>query len=114
MERDYYKENIQFVDNNPKLEFKLEKIHDDEYRILADFDIYKIVILKGKKYKYILTEDAIYRCSKEFENTNLKLLKLFKENYYTQIQLGKNQLGELFSVVLPRVKDAIKIDEDIQ
>ena len=114
IERDYYKQDIKFLDNNPKLEFRLEKIDEEEYRILADFDIYKIVILKGKTHKYILTEDALYRCSKEFENTNLKLLKLFRENYYTQIQLGKNQLGELFSVVLPRVKDAIKIDEDIQ
>jgi hypothetical protein len=65
-------------------------------------------------YKYVLTEKCLYRCDKEFENTTLKLLSLFRENFLTQILLSEKQLGELFSVVLPRVKDAIKIDENLK
>lgn len=114
MERDYDKNLVEFVDENPKIEFNLEKVSDDEYRIVADFDIYKTIILIGREYKYVLTEEGLYRCDKEFENTTLKLLKLFKENYLTQILLGKNELGELFSVVLPRVKDAVKIDDNVK
>ena len=113
-ERDYDKNEVEFTDGNPKIEFNLEKVSENEYRIVADFDIYKIVILKGKEYKYVLTEDKLYRCDKEFENTTLKLLKLFRENFLTQVLLSKNELGELFSVIFPRVKDAIKIDENIQ
>lgn len=113
IERDYEKSAIECIDKNPKIEFNLEKVSEDEYRVAADFDIYKTIILKGKQYKYVLTEDGLYRCSKEFENTNLKLLKIFRENYLTQILLGKNQLGELFSVIIPRVKEAIKIDEKL-
>ena len=41
-------------------------------------------------------------------------MKLFRENYSTQILLGKNQLGELFSIILPKVKEAVKIDEAVQ
>lgn len=111
---DYNKQTIEFVKENPKIEFHLEKSKKNEYKIVADFDIYKITVLKGKQYKYVLTEDKLYRCTKEFQNTNLKLLSLFKENYSNQILLGKEDLGELFSVVIPRVKDAIKIDEKIQ
>lgn len=114
IERDYDKNTVEFTDGNPKIEFNLEKVFKNEYRIIADFDIYKIVILKGKEYKYVLTEDKLYRCDKEFENTTLKLLRLFRENYLTQVTLGKNELGELFSVIFPRVKNAIKIDENIQ
>ena len=114
LERDYDKNIIEFVDENPQLDFNLEKVDENEYRIVADFDIYKIVILKGKEYKYILTEGKLYRCNNEFENTTLKLLKLFKENFLTQVMLGKNELGELFSVIFPRVKDAIKIDESLE
>ena len=114
LERDYDKNIIEFVDENPQLDFNLEKVDKNEYRIVADFDIYKIVILKGKEYKYILTEVKLYRCNNEFENTTLKLLKLFKENFLTQVMLGKNELGELFSVIFPRVKDAIKIDESLE
>lgn len=114
IEKDYEKRTIKFVDKNPEIEFKLEKVLDDEYRIVADFDVYKTTILKGKNYKYVLTDDGLYRCNKEFENNTLKLFQLFRESYSTQILLGKNELGELFSVVLPRVKNAIKIDDDIK
>lgn len=114
IEREYEKNLISFRDENPKLEFNLEKVTDDEYRIVADFDTYKTTILKGKEYKYVLTEDGLYRCTKEFENTTLKLLALFRENFLTQVLLSKNEMGELFSVIFPRVKNAIKIDENIK
>lgn len=106
---------IEFVDEDPKkMEFKLEKISEEEYQIFANFDIYKTIILKGKEYNYILSDEKLYRCSKEFKNTNLKLLKLFRDNYSERILFGKNELGELFSVILPKVKGAIKIDKNMQ
>lgn len=114
IEREYEKNLTSFRDENPKLEFNLEKVTDDEYRIVADFDTYKTTILKGREYKYVLTEDGLYRCTKEFENTTLKLLALFRENFLTQVLLSKNEMGKLFSVIFPRVKNAIKIDENIK
>ena len=114
IEREYEKGLTSFIDENPKLEFNLEKVTDDEYRIVADFDTYKTTILKGRNYKYVLAEEGLYRCTKEFENTTLKLLALFRENFLTQVLLSKNELGELFSVIFPRVKNAIKIDENIK
>ena len=113
MTREYEKQNIRFVDQNPDLTFRLEKIDNDEYRIMADFDIFKIVILNGKKYKYVLTDEKLYRCNKEFENTTLKLLKVFRESYLTQILFGKDELGELFSVILSKMKNAIKIEPEL-
>ena len=68
--REYNQKNdVKFVEENPNLTFKLEKVQEDEYRIVADFDIHKIIILKGKKYKYILT-------TKNFTDAvkNLKIL----------------------------------------
>ena len=111
--RDYEKQTIEFVDKNPEMEFRLEKVEKNEYSIIANFDVYKTVILRGKEYKYVLTDDKLYRCNKEFENTTLKLFKLFRENYVTQISLGREELGELFSVVLSKVKNAIKIDDEL-
>ena len=111
--REYEKQNIQFVNQNPEMEFRLEKVENDEYRIIADFDIFSTVVLKGKQYKYVLTDEKLYRCNKEFENTTLRLLKVFRENYLTQISLGKGELGELFSVILSKVKNAIKIEPEL-
>ena len=53
---------------------------------------------------------SLYRCSKEFENTNLRLLEFFKQNYMNEITLGENELTQLFSVILPKVKNAINIE----
>ena len=111
---EYEKQMLEFTSENPNIDFTLNKINPKEYVIKSNFDIYKTIILKGKNYKYILTNDKLYRCSKEFEETNLRLVTLFKENYLTQIKFGENELGELFSVILSKVKKAIKIEEGIK
>ena len=114
MDKDYNTKEVEFVESDPPVEFSLIRISDEEYKIVANFDIFKITIINGKDYQYVLTDDKLYRCSKEFENSNLKLLTLFRENYMSEVLLGKEQIGDLFSVVLPRIKGAIKIDEQIK
>lgn len=52
----------------------------------------------------------MYRCSKEFEDTTLKLLELFRQNYMTEVKLGERELTDLFSIVVPKVKDAIVLE----
>ncbi|MFR2570964.1 MAG: DEAD/DEAH box helicase, partial [Clostridia bacterium] len=71
---------------------------------------YKLSILKGRKYKYLLDENKLYRCDKKFEKANLKLLEIFRQNYMTEVKLGKEELSQLFSVIIPKVKSAIKIE----
>ena len=114
IEKDYEVKAIDFLEEDPPLDFSLEQISDDEYKIIANFDIYKINILRGKNYKYVLTDKNLYRCSKEFTNTNLEMLTLFRENYVSEVMLGKKEIGDLFSIVLPKVKNAIKIEENLK
>jgi len=109
-QKDYHIEKIEFTEEQPKIEFKLKKTNEQNYVIEPNIEIYKVNIIKGKKYKYILDEEKIYRCSKEFENSNLKLLELFRQNYMTEVKLGKKELAQLFSVIVPKVKNAITIE----
>ncbi len=108
---EYTNSMITLVDKNPNLDFCLKKVNNSEYKIEANFDIYSITVLRGKEYKYILQENKLFRCNLEFEQTNLKLLDLFKENYVSEIVFSKDELGDLFSILLPKVKNAIKIDD---
>ena len=108
--RDYLTQNIQFVDGNPNITFTLNQVANAQYAIVPNIEVFNITILKGKDYKYILDDKKIYRCSKEFENTNLRLLEFFRQNYMTEVVLGENELTQLFSIVLPKVKNAINID----
>lgn len=109
-QKDYNTDEIEFTEEQPKIEFKLKKMNDEQYAIIPNIEIFNVTILKGKKYKYVLANQKMYRCSKEFERTNLKLLELFRQNYMTEVLLGKEQLAELFSIIIPKVKDAIVIE----
>lgn len=109
-QKDYNTEEIEFTEEKPKIEFRLKKVNDEQYTIIPNIEIFNVTIMKGKKYKYILDQKKLYRCTKEFETTNLKLLELFRKNYMTEVLLGKEELTQLFSIVIPKVKNAIVIE----
>ena len=108
--KDYTKETIEFTEEEPKLDFVLKKNTKGNFVIYPEKEIYEVTILKGKLYKYILSDKKIYRCSKKFEKTSLKLLEMFRKNYITEIEFGKEELTEFFSVIMPKVKNVIKIE----
>ena len=110
-QRDYKNEYIEFTEEQPKIEFELKKLSDEEYTIIPNIEIYNLSIIRGKEYKYLLLENKLYRCNKEFENSNLKLLELFRHNYITELTLGKEDLYQLFAIIMPKVKNAIKTDK---
>lgn len=109
-QKDCNTQEIEFTEEQPKIEFKLKKINDNQYTITPNIDIYNVTIIKGKQYKYILDQEKLYRCTKEFENANLKLLELFRQNYMTEVGLGKEELTQLFSIIMPKVKNAIVME----
>ena len=109
-QRDYNSEIVEFTEEQPIIEFKLAKVDEEHYRITPNIEIYNVTIIKGKNYKYLLDNNKLYRCTKEFENTNLKLLELFRQNYITEVNFGKDELTQLFSIVMPKVKKAITIE----
>ena len=100
---------IEFTEEQPNITFDLVKKDDDQYEIIPNIEIYKVSIIKGKSYKYILDENKLYRCNKNFEKSNLKLLEIFRQNYMTEVMLGKRELNQLFSVIIPKVKNAINL-----
>ncbi len=109
-QKDYNTEEIELTEEQPKIEFKLRKIGDEKYSITPNIEIFNVTIIKGKKYKYVLDDKKMYRVTKEFEKSNLRLLELFRQNYMTEVLLGKEELTQLFSIVVPKVKGAIKIE----
>lgn len=117
-QKDYLTQMIEFTEEQPKIEFTLKKLSEDQYTIIPNIEIYNVIILKGKNYKYILDDKKLYRCTKEFEKSNLKMLEMFRQNYMTEVFLGKEELTQFFSIIMPKVKNAIKIvnmtDEEIE
>ena len=113
-QKEYKEEKIKFIDENPEIKFIIKSKGKNEYKITLNKNIdilREIEILHGKDYEYVLIDNQLNRCTKNYENTTLKLLKKFKENFITELVFGKEQLPELFSVILPRLKNSLEFSE---
>lgn len=111
IQRDYSEYDAYFIDKEPDIKFDVEEINNYECKIVPNIDIYEYNIIQGKDYVYFEYERKIYRCSKEFDNTTLKLLKMYRKNFTSEIKLRKDELSTLFSVVFPKVKKSLKYDK---
>ncbi len=109
MKKDTVELEVTFIDEDPKLEFTLNQIEKEEYTITPNVDIFHMNVLRGKKHKYILQENSLYRMTPEYINTNFRLWQSFRENYVSELHLQKKDLVQLFSIVIPKVKNAIKM-----
>ena len=107
-QKDGKEEKVKFIEENPKLEFLLKKTKNEDYIIIPNIDIYKVVLIRGKKYKYILEKNKLYRCNKNYEKTTIKMLETFRQNYITEVELGTKQLTQFFSIIMPKMENSIK------
>lgn len=109
IQKDYEEKEITFLDQNPDMYFLLNKREEDDYEIIPNVELIKLVIKKGKQYTYVWINDGFYRCTPEFVQSTLKLAQVFRENYLTEVHLHQEDLRSLFSIVMPKVKQAIRL-----
>ena len=107
-EIDYIAHNVEFVANNPDINFELSKL-GNEFVLECNIGESRYKIIEGKQYKYVFLEDKLYKCDKQFSNTTLKLLELYRKNAVTTISLNKNDLSSFFAVIQPKIKDNFKL-----
>lgn len=115
---DYSTTRMEFIEENPQIEFDLSKINDDELLLFPNIDVFRIAIFKGKKYNYLLYTNKLYRCDEKFSNTTLKVIKVFRENYTSEMLLRKEDLKDFYSIIMPKIENSIKVkgltEEDIE
>ena len=110
-QRDGKEEEILFLKQEPDIKFNIEEEGKREYKITPNIDIYDYDILEGRNNTYLKMKNTLYRCSKEFKDTTLKLLQVFRNNFTNQIVFPKEEMPKLFSVVFPKIKEKIQIDK---
>ena len=110
IQRDYSEYDALFIDEEPNIKFDVEEVNESEYRIVPNIDIYEYNIIQGKEFVYFDYRNSVYRCSKEFYNTTLKLLEMYRKNFTNEIKLKKEDLSTLFSIVYPKVRKSLKYD----
>lgn len=111
LQSDYQEDKIYLQEGEPEIKFYLEKLQDGDYKLRTDLNIHEFEIFEGKNSIYFLYNKVLYRCNKKFEETTLKLIQFFKENYTKEIILQEEDLPKLFSVVFPKVKENMCLDK---
>ena len=110
-QNNYNNEKLFFSEESPNVKFYLEEYSKEEYRLYTDPDIFEYSVIEGKKYVYVLKNNVLYRCDKQLKNTVLKIVKMFKDNYTTEIILPKEESPKFFSLVMPKIKGNLEITE---
>lgn len=110
LEKDYNLAKITLIPDEPTLYFDLINTNKNHYKLLCPIETYNTYsILQGKEFSYFLHENNLYRCSKEYENSVLKLLEVFRRNFTTEIKFNEDNLYNFFSMVVPKVKKYINL-----
>ena len=114
--RDSSDGTIFFDNHNPDIVFSIEQDVNGDYVLTPNIDVFSYDILQGSSYIYMLTEKNIYRCDKNFANTTLKLLDIYRENYTPEVRFKREDLLSFCSLVYPKLKEHIslqKLDSNI-
>lgn len=107
-QRNNTEKTVYFSSQQPKIPFIVTQLKDNKFRFQANIDIFSYEILEGKDYTYILFPDILYRCSKDFENTTLKILDVLRKNYTNQITIDETELTSFFAVIAPNIPNEIQ------
>lgn len=105
--QDGEKGKISFIPGTPNIKFKLTEVAEGEFELTQKEDIFEYHTLEGKKYIYVILDGYIYRCDKNYKNTVIKLLEIYKKNFIREIKFSKKELPDFFSLVLPKMRENI-------
>lgn len=99
---------IYFSSIEPNIPFTITQLSNEKFSFQANIDIFGYEILEGKDYTYMLFQNTIYRCSKEFENSTLKLLEVLRKNYTNQITIDEAELTSFFAIIAPNLPNEVE------
>lgn len=107
-QRNTTEKTIYFSPKEPEIQFLIKQLGNNKFRFETNIDIFSYEILEGKDYIYLLFQDKIYRCSKEFEENTLKILEVLRKNYTNQIVIDESELTSFFAVIAPNISQEIQ------
>lgn len=110
MQKEGEEGKILFLKAIPDIKFAITEEGKNEYILTPNIDVYDYDIIEGKRYTYLLMNHILYQCDNDFKETVLKLLQVFRSNFTNHIVFPKDELLQLFSIVVPKIRDKIEID----
>ena len=111
VENQYSTDGILFVNKEPEIKFNLEQVNINEYKITTNAVVYDFLVFLGRRYDFVLIGNQLYRCSKKYRNTVIKLLDIFRKNFTKESILPTKELSNFFVIVEPNIKNSLEVPE---
>lgn len=105
----YKYESITFLNKDPEVEFYIKK-EDDKYYFTTN--LYITFMSSSKNYTYIIAEDNLYKCSKEFANILLPAINKIMMQPTRSIKLSDEYMGKFCSAVIPQISKYARVTSD--
>ncbi len=106
----YDVDEIEFIEENPPLEFNVVENENVGLNILDVSG--KYMLYNGQDAIYILYKDKLYKCSNEFKNNVYPLLKEFIQRKNNCIKIQKEEATNFCEYLIPVVKESCKVNVD--
>ncbi len=100
-----------FSSEEPEIKFLLEEYDDENFKLYPNIDIYNYYVISGKEYDYIYVNKEVHRCTKQYKDTVIKLLNLFKNNFTNEIIFKKSDLPKFYSLVVPNIEKYFEVKD---
>ncbi|MCX8074281.1 MAG: DEAD/DEAH box helicase [Clostridia bacterium] len=110
IERYHYTQDYTFLDGEPEIKFNIKKLNETEYGLINETPI-KYEMYKTDYHAYLFVDNNLYRCSEGFSKNTIKILDIYSQNQTNEITFRKDDLSSLFSLVVPKIKNNINLDE---
>ncbi|MDO4283309.1 MAG: SNF2 helicase associated domain-containing protein [Clostridia bacterium] len=99
---------IEFVDENPKLEVDVIDNQDEGISVINDTQ--KYYIFYGQQYVYILYKEHLYRCNREFKQKVIPLLVELDKSNGEVVTIEKNNATSFCEYMVPSLKEFLKVN----
>lgn len=109
----YTHESLTFLNQDPEVEFYINKADGEQYYLSTN--LYISFMTSSKKHTYIIVDDKLHKCSREFTDTVLPAVNKIMMQSSKSITLDKEYIGKFCSAVLPQISKyaAVKTDSEI-
>lgn len=104
--------SLTFINKDPEVEFYINEEDNEQYYLSTN--LYISFKISSKNNTYIIIDDNLYKCSKEFENTVLPAINKIMSQPTKSITLTEEHMGKFCSAVLPQISKHANVKTDLE
>ncbi|MFA9423303.1 MAG: SNF2 helicase associated domain-containing protein [Sedimentibacter sp.] len=107
----YQFKTLTFIDKSPEVEFYINEENEQYY---LSTNLFITFVENSINYTYIIAEDKLYRCSREFVDTILPAVNKITMQPSKTITFTKEHIGKFYSTVLPEISKYATVKSNVK